>query len=68
MTSPKQSLRTKILRFFEDNPEEELSGPDIAVKFDTPKQILNVTLHRMRARGELERVNVWRKRATRRMT
>lgn len=61
MTTPKQSLRTKILRFFEANPDEELSGTDMAIKFGEARKIINVTLCRMRARGELERVNVWRK-------
>jgi hypothetical protein len=48
------SLATCLLAFFENNPDEELTYADIAVKFDVPQNSIATTIGRLRKCGDVE--------------
>ena len=54
------SLRAKILAYFEANPDEELTRADIAEKFCKSQKTMDGTLARLREDGEIEAAHVYR--------
>jgi len=55
------SIAQRVAKFFRDNPEEELTYPDLAVKFpEAAMGTLREIVKRLGARGEVESVHVIR--------
>lgn len=48
------SLATGLEKFFTDNPNEELTYADIAIKFDVPESSVATTIGRMRKQGRVK--------------
>ncbi len=48
------SLATRLRQFFIDNPDEELTYADIAIKFDVPQHSVATTIGRLRKQGRVE--------------
>jgi hypothetical protein len=57
----RDSLASKLVAFYEANPDEELTLADVCVKFDTPKHSAESRLCEAVRDGLLERVVVYRR-------
>lgn len=58
--SERETLMIRLRRFFQDNPGEELTPKDIAVKFGVSHWTASTTITAMQRKGEIERVKVVR--------
>jgi len=55
------SKENRVLRFFIDNPDEELTLQDIMTKFDCTENYARVIISSLRSRGYVESTVVVRK-------
>jgi hypothetical protein len=55
----RKGLRGKLLTFFAENPQEELTPADVIVKFDAHPRTVHNTLSRMAYAGELTKRSVY---------
>jgi hypothetical protein len=62
MTRPGEGLASRIARFFESNPEEELSYSDMTLKFGASYSALRYAVKEAVKRGQIESVHVIRRR------
>lgn len=60
MTLHYDSLAAKLRLYFAENPGEELTYADIAVKFDTTVRNARTTVGRLKALGLVESIHVVR--------
>lgn len=56
-----QTLKQKIITYFEDNPEEELSRQDMLEKFGGTMKTLEVHLKALKSQGYLEYPKTYRR-------
>ena len=56
-----QSPRARMIRFFEDNPDEELTISDACIKFGVTRRSMASRLWELRQRGIVETVTVIRR-------
>lgn len=63
MTGPERrpSVRAQMVRYFEDNPDEELTIADAAVKFRVSRRSIISRLYELRQIGLVETVTVIRR-------
>jgi transposase len=61
MTQFPNSLRIRLLAYFDANPDEELSRGDIAVKFSVSTKTVDLVLSQLKKSGQLEPVHAWRR-------
>lgn len=58
-----RSVIARIRMFYRDRPDEELSIPQIAVKFGCKIKTVHKALQELKAEGEIESVHVVRRRS-----
>lgn len=51
------SVKSQIIRFYEQNPDEELTADDMAVKWDVSKRTIERTISELRNEGFLQATN-----------
>lgn len=56
----KNSLAGRLMRFYAENPHEELTFADIATKFGCTQRNALTTVQRLKAKGLVESVHVVR--------
>lgn len=49
-----ESLASRLCQFFADNPDEELTYEDIAVKFGAKPDSISTTIGRLRSSGKVD--------------